>query len=255
MKLLYKMVHHNKYTKNHRKHSSNKGTQRARYMKKGGATPMDESSSDTSPEVKSVPNQEDSGSVLSGVTDAIKGVGQTIGDSFKQFTDNATKKSDNSSPMDISPTESSIPSEDSVASPPPIATVTPTITTEEIDVDKEEKELDNQTSDLQAQITNLEAKISELEDKNSELTDQLTDYEELKNIFKKMMGSSTVDKDFDDEAPNEDLFNDSIQNNEPEDMNEMEEPKSSLFDPTAQEEMTSPPMSPREGDMDISSEE
>ena len=247
MKLLYKMVHHNKYTKNHRKLSSNKGTKRARYMKKGGATTPVQGESDSA---QSVSNQEESGSVLKPVSDAISGVTKTIGESFKQFTDSSSEKS-NTSPMDISSTEGS---KMESAGPASMESVQPPVQTTETMVDQDENKLDAQISELQEQITNMEVKVSELEDKNSELTDQLADYEELKNLLKKMMGSSTMDNDLGDDteesspfgAPMNEGDDSSLPRSAP--MNE----DASSFDTSAQEPFdntdgmsTSPPMSPR----------
>ena len=257
MKLLYKMVHHNKYTKNHRKHSSNKGTQRARYMKKGGATTPVQGESES---VQPVSNQEDSGSVLKPVTDAISGVTKTIGDSFKQFTDSSSETS-KPSPMDIPSTEGSNmesagPVSMGSAEPASMESIQPPVQTTETMVDQDENKLDTQISELQEQITNLEVKVSELEDKNSELTDQLADYEELKNLLKKMMGSSTMDNDLGDDTEESSPFGAPM--NEGDDTEEsspfgapMNEGTSS-FEPSAQESFdnpdgmsTSPPMSPR----------
>ena len=249
------MVHHNKYTKNHRKHSSNKGTQRARYMKKGGAT---------------TPVQEDSGSVFKPVTDAISGVTTAMGDSFnsfKQFADSSSEKS-KPSPMDISLTEGS---NTESAEPASMESIQPPIQTTETMVDQDENKLDTQISELQEQITNLEVKVSELEDKNSELTDQLADYEELKNLLKKMMGSSTMDNDLGDDTEESSPFGAPMQGDDTEEsspfgapMNEGDDTKesspfgapmnegTSSFKPSAQESFdnqdgmsTSPPMSPR----------
>ena len=255
MKLLYKMVHHNKYTKNHRKHSSNKGTQRARYMKKGGAT---------------TPVQEDSGSVFKPVTDAISGVTTAMGDSFnsfKQFADSSSEKS-KPSPMDISLTEGSNtestgpvsmesagPASMESAGPASMESVQPPVQTTETMVDQDENKLDTQISELQEQITNLEVKVSELEDKNSELTDQLADYEELKNLLKKMMGSSTMDNDLGDDTEESSPFGAPMQGDDTEESSPFGAPMNegtSSFKPSAQEPFdnpddmsTSPPMSPR----------
>ena len=247
------MVHHNKYTKNHRKHSSNKGTQRARYMKKGGAT---------------TPVQGESDSVFKPVTDAFSGVTKTIGNSLKQFADSSSEMS-KPSPMDISSTEDS---NMESAGPASMESVQPPVQTTETMVDQDENKLDTQISELQEQITNLEVKVSELEDKNSELTDQLADYEELKNLLKKMMGSSTMDNDLGDDTKESSPFGAPM--NEGDDteesspfgapMNEGDDTKesspfgapmnegTSSFAPSAQESFdnpdgmsTSPPMSPR----------
>ena len=257
------MVHHNKYTKNHRKHSSNKGTQRARYMKKGGATTPVQGESDSA---QSVSNQEESGSVLKPVSDAISGVTKTIGESLKQFTDSSSEKS-NTSPMDISPTEGS---NMESASPASMESAQPPVQTTETMVDQDENKLDAQISELQEQITNMEVKVSELEDKNSELTDQLADYEELKNLLKKMMGSSTMDNDLgddteesspfgapmqDDDSDESSPFGAPMQDDDSEESSPFGAPMNegaSSFEPSAQEPFdntdsmsTSPPMSPR----------
>lgn len=248
MKLLYKMVHHNKYTKNHRKHSSNKGTQRARYMKKGGApTPVQGESESVQP----VSNQEDSGSVFKPVTDAISGVSKTIGDSFKQFTASSSETS-KPSPMDIPSTEGS---NMESAGPVSMESVQPPVQTTETMVDQDENKLDTQISELQEQIANLEVKVSELEDKNSELTDQLADYEELKNLLKKMMGSSTMDNDLGDDTEESSPFGAPMQDDNTEESSPFGAPMNegtSSFEPSAQESFdnpdgmsTSPPMSPR----------
>ena len=252
MKLLYKMVHHNKYTKNHRKHSSNKGTQRARYMKKGGAI---------------TPVQGESESVLKPVTDAISGVttamGNSLDDTLKRLTNNSSETS-KPSPMDISSTEGSNtestgPVSMESAGPASMESIQPPVQTTETMVDQDENKLDTQISELQEQITNLEVKVSELEDKNSELTDQLADYEELKNLLKKMMGSSTMDNDLGDDTKESSPFGapmnegDNTEESSPfgAPMNE----GTSSFKPSAQESFdnpdgmsTSPPMSPRNMD-------